>query len=126
MSHHSIYKTEIRIKENTLVKAVKKLAEELGCQTVESVYDAYGHGHSVLIGIKPRDLPRGIGFNISNGKLTVEGDDWGCVNTFHHYSELAKNYINAYLTRKRAYALYPNAKVKTEIRGSVVEMEVVL
>ena len=126
MSHHSVYKTDIRINEDTLVKAITRLADKIGAKIRDYVYDAYGRMTGVSIALYSPDLPRGIGFNVVDGKLTVEGDNWGVEDRFEKYSELAKNFINSYITMKRVYKLYPNARVKTRLRDKIVEMEVIL
>ncbi|HEW93648.1 MAG TPA: hypothetical protein ENF47_02970 [Thermoprotei archaeon] len=125
MSHHSVYKTDIKVDEKTLTRAIQKLADELGMKTRTHVSDAYGNITSVLIALYSSELPRGIGFSIdSSGNLLIEGDSWRYENKFAELSELAKNYINAYKTRMRVYQKFPNARVKTKIRNREVVMEV--
>ncbi len=126
MSHHTIYKTNLKVDEETLIKAVYNLADKLGIRVENYVKDYYGRVTKVPVALVPSDLPRGIGFRVRNGELRIEGDAYGYRREFSKYSELVKNYINAYVTSKQIYTLYPNAVVKTNIRNEVVELEVVL
>ncbi len=126
MSQHAIYTTDIKIDVDTLVKAISRLADEIGFKIRDYVTDYYGNRTYVPIALYSPSLPRGIGFNVRDGKFAIEGDPYNYYYIFDKYSSLAKNYINCYLSRKQVYKLYPGAKVKTRIRETVVEMEVVL
>jgi hypothetical protein len=127
MSQHSVYKTRIRIwDESIVINAIRELAAKLNATVTNYVKDYYGNRHEVLIGIMSPELPRGIGFNIKDGKLTVEGDRYGYGYTFDRYKALAKEYVKAYITKKQIYRLYPAAKVETRIEGKEVVMEVTL
>jgi len=124
VSHISVYKTNVKIDENTLYNAVERLAKKIGADIGKYVTDYYGNTRSVVIALIPKDMPRGIGFTVRNGELEVVGDPYGYKDKFYKYSELVKNYINAYLVRKKTYRLFPTARIREKIREEVVELEV--
>ena len=107
-----------------MVKAITMLAQEIGAETKGYVTDYYGNRKTVDIALYPRDLPRGIGFTISNNRLVIHGDPYRYKTEFTRYSELAKNYINSYKAIKTTIKLYPHARIKSRIRDRVVEVEV--
>lgn len=83
MSHISLLQTEIQenVDKDLLIEAVKLTAEELNGEITSFVSDRYGRyyksyrGTKILIAIKTKEVPYGVGIGLEGKKLVFIGDD---------------------------------------------------
>ena len=115
-----------QISEQLLKDAIKALCKELtGASLTTIIQDFNGNNHNVLVGIKSKELPRGIGFNLDpNGNMVVIGDGYGNYGTWERYSTLGQNYAKAFKVLQNVKAKNPNATARMQVREKAVELEV--
>ena len=127
MSNFSIYKTSVgQINEQLLKDCIKALCKELvGAELTTVIQDYNGNNHNVLVGIKSKELPRGIGWNRDvNGNMVAVGDSYGCYQAWEKYSTLGQNYAKAFKVLQNVRSKNPNATARMQVREKAVEMEV--
>lgn len=126
MSHFTIYKTKIgNVTFSSLKSAVESLARQISAVVCQEVEDYYGNKQKVAIGLRTKQLPMGIGFNISKeGMLQVQGDSFGVEEEFQKLQMLTTNYVKAYKCAIKAASMSSFARVQTKIEGQNVILEV--
>lgn len=128
MSHFSVYKTALKnLTAAAVVDALKELAKELGStcfyQENATMTSEYWDKEQVLIALKMKDLPNGIGVRIENGQLVICGDPYNQDQQFERLKALIPQYIKIYGIKQKAKAL-PKVTTKTKIMEREIELVV--
>jgi len=123
MSHFSIVKTKVVIKnQNLLKKTVQEIIQKTNGKEVQAIYNYYGDKQTdFLIAFKNSDFPRGVGISVNTkGEIEIKGDFYGIPNS--KIEELQKELTQGYTKNAIEFALKQmnyNIQQVSEVKGNI-------
>lgn len=121
MSHYSYINIKIRNPNIQLLKrTVEEIARELNGEVVSEISDYYGRvRRDFLIGIKTKEIYRGVGVKVVDGEVKLVGDFYGFRQAVNNLQKMLVQYYtkNAMIAslQKMGYQSISQAKVKDKI-----------
>jgi hypothetical protein len=105
MSHFSITKLKIKIKNEAILKrSIEEIAKRTNGEIVTTITDYYGNLKTdFIIAFRNPEFQRGVGVRINNGELELIGDFWGVSK--EKIEELKKNIAQTYTKNATIQAL---------------------
>jgi hypothetical protein len=123
MSHFSIAKVKVQVKNpNLLKKTVQEIIQKTNGVQVQEIYDYYGNKQTdFLIAFKNSDFPRGVGIRVNEkGEIEIKGDFYGIPNS--KIEELQRGLVQGYTKNTIEFALKRmnyNIQQVSEVKGNI-------
>jgi hypothetical protein len=93
-----------------LREVVEQLCKELGGQMTTSITDYYGKSQSCPLAFKCNEFPRGVGFVLEKGEVSIKGDFYG----YHGFENTIQKNLTQQYTAQAHIASFKQMGFQTQ------------